>query len=308
MSPTDTIAAVRRVNPVPAEPIAPEVGPLLDRLDLSVRALEDAFALPAARRRRSSMIPRASAGAAVAGAVAIAVIAIIGGSGTGGVSVAAAIDRAITPGPGVLHMVIDSENILGGHVTTSTHEEIWTAQNPRRQRILTTLTAGGETVEDEGALISTSPPRALSWSRDDANVIRENNSPVDQSDPTPVSWLHTAYAAGRLKVLGQESLNGRAVWRLSIQPDPSQPTQELGGAPIPPPTVLVDAHSFVPLENVVYSAGTQNGRTVLETTKVRYLTYQELPAGSGNESLLTLASHPGAKVVAEAAPAGAGEH
>jgi hypothetical protein len=295
----ETIQQVRSANPIPTDQPTPPIAPLLERLDLSVRSPEDVFVLDSPRRVRRALIPRVSVGAAIAIAAAVGVVAIAGGPNGGGLSIAAAVERAITPHGGVLHMVIDSENIVGGRASSASHEELWSAQSPRRLRTHNTLHSGGEVVEGEGAILSTSPPRTLSWSSSQPETIRESRQPIDQEEQTPVDWLRKAYHEGRLKVLGQEQLHGRSIWRLSVLPAASQPPRRLNGAPLPGPTVTVDAHTFVPLENVTYSVGSANGQPALDTTKVRYLSYQELPVNSINVALLSLAGHPGAKVVAE---------
>jgi hypothetical protein len=79
-------------------------------------------------------------------------------------------------------------------------------------------------------------------------------------------------------------------------------SQTLNGQSIPSATVLVDAKTFVPIENVTYSTGTEGGHSVLQSTKVRYLTYQELAASPADGRLLSLAIHPGAKTVTEPSP------
>jgi hypothetical protein len=302
MTAAEAIQQIRRVNPVRADPPAPPVEQLLARLDLSARALDGAFRPRPRRAWRGSAVPRLIVGVAVGTGVVLGVAVVAGGPGGGGVNVAAAVDRAITPGRGVLHMVLESENALGGRITSTVHEEIWTSQNPRRMRILSTLKAGGETVEGEGAVLSTSPPRTLSWSASRPDVITENTSPVNATDATPVAMLHRFYSEGRLKVLGKSDLEGRPVWRLEVQRDPSAPSQSVNGQPVPAATVLVDAKTFVPIENVIPSAGSEGGHPVLQTTKVRYVTYQELPASPADERLLTLASHPGTKTVPEPSP------
>lgn len=296
-----TIEYVRSVNPVALEAPAPPVGPLLERLDSSIRGLDDPFrAKP--RRTAGAPLGRLAAGTAVATGITVAAITLTGGAGPGAVSVAAAVDRAITPGPGVLHIVMSTENTVDGHLTTSTQQQIWSVQNPRRQRVVTTLRTGGETVEDEGALLSTNPPQALSWSAAEPGTIHEDNSPFDRTVQSPVAWLHSAYAAGRLKVIGKSELNGRPVWRLEVLTDPAQAPQTINGQPVPAPTVLVDANTFTPLENVIYSVSGQKGSQALDTTTVHYTTYEELPASPSNESLLNLADHPGAKIVKNGTP------
>jgi hypothetical protein len=302
----DTIQQVRSANPIPVDPPRPPIAPLLESLDLSARSLEDVFTVDAPRSGRRTLILRVALGAAIATGAAVGVIAIAGGPNGGGLSVAAAVEQAITPHGGVLQMVIDSENILDGRATSTSHEELWTAQNPRRLRSRNKLNSGGEVIEGEGAILSTSPPRTLSWSSSQPQTIRESRQPIEQQEQTPVDWLRKAYHEGRLKVLGQEALNGRSVWRLSVLPEASQPPRTLNGAPLPAPTVTVDARTFVPLENVIYSVGSANGKPALDTTRVRYLSYHELPANASNLALLSLAAHPGAKVVTE--PGGTSEH
>jgi hypothetical protein len=295
----DTIRQVRSANPIPTDPPLPPIAPLLERLDLAVRSPEDVFTVDPRRPSRRTLIARVAVGAVIAIGAAIGVIAIAGGPNGGGLSVAAAVEQAITPHGGVLHMVIDSENIVDGRATSTSHEELWTAQSPRRLRSHSTLSSGGEVIEGEGAILSTTPPRTLSWSSSQPDTIRESRQPILQQEQTPVDWLRKAYHEGRLKVLGREELHGRSVWRLSVLPAASQPRRKLNGASLPSPTVTVDAHTFVPLENVIYSVGSANGQPALDTTKVRYLSYQELPANSSNVALLSLRGHPGAKVIAE---------
>jgi hypothetical protein len=295
----DTIQQVRSANPIRTDPPLPPIEPLLERLDLAVRSPEDLFTVDSRRPLRRTLIARVAVGAAIAIGAAVGVIAIAGAPNGGGLSVAAAVEQAITPHGGVLHMVIDSENIVDGRATSTSHEELWTAQSPRRLRSHNTLNSGGEVIEGEGAILSTSPPRTLSWSSSQPDTIRESRQPILQEEQTPVDWLRKAYREGRLQVLGREELHGQSVWRLSVLPEASQPPRKLNGAPVPSPTVTVDAHTFVPLENVIYSVGSANGQPALETTKVRYLSYQELPSNSSNLALLRLGGHPGAKVVAE---------
>lgn len=299
MNLNDTIQQVRSVNPVPTDPPAPPVETMISRLDLSVRSLDDVFTTNSPRPLRRSIVPRVAVGTAVATGAAVAVITLTGGPGGNGVSVAAAVDHAITPHGGVLHMVIDSENIISGQATTTTHNELWTAQNPRRLRSRNTLKSGGETIEGEGAILSLSPPRTQSWSASEPNTIRESVQPIDKEEQTPTAFLRKAYQEGRLKVLGKEEVNGRSVWRLSVLPDTSQTPTTFNGAPVPDPTVTVDASTFVPIENVIYSVGSTGDKSTLETTKVHYLSYEELPSSSSNLALLNLAPHPGAKVITE---------
>lgn len=294
----DSIEQIRRANPEPAEPRTPPIEPLLARLDLTVRSLEDSMP-PAARatsRRRTAR--RTGLSVAALATLAIVAIMVFGRSGSGGPDVAAAIERAITPGPGVLHIVTESETLEAGKVTTSSHEEIWSAQNPRRLRLKRVGHYSGETIETEGAVISTNPPRALSW-MSGTDVIQESRRPLDQSEQSPVSWLRQAYGQGRLKLLGSGELHGRSVWRLSVQRAAGQPSEILEGHELPDPTVIVDAQTFVPVELTTPSVGSSTAHPVLQASITRYLTYEELPATSANLALLNLAPHPGAKTQVE---------
>ncbi len=164
------------------------------------------------------------------------------------------------------------------------------------------MRSGGETNELEGAIVSLSPPRTESWSPSQPDTIRESQQPIAQEQQTPTSFLRNAYQDGRLKVLGREEVDGRSPWHLSILPDSTRAPEALNGSPIPNTTVTVDASTFVPIESLDYSVSSASGKPTLETTRVRYLTYEELPLSSASLSLLSLAAHPGAKVVKEGAP------
>lgn len=299
MNLNDTIQQVRSVNPISTDPTPPPLADLIDRLDLSVRSLDDVFTIDSPRPAHRSIVPRVAVSAVVATGAAVAIITLTGRPSGGGVSVATAVEQAITPHGGVLHMVIDSETIINGQPTTTTHSELWTAQNPRRLRSRNTLKSGGETIEGEGAILSLSPPRTQSWSASNPNTIRESVQPIDKEEQTPTAFLRKAYQEGRLKVLGKDDVNGRSVWRLSVLREATQTPQTLNGVPVPDPTVTVDADTFVPIENVIYSVGSASGKPTLETTKVHYLSYEELPSNSSNLSLLKLSPHPGAKVTTE---------
>jgi hypothetical protein len=306
MNRNDTIQQLRSLNPIPSDPSVPPVETLIAKLDLSVRSLDDIFTINPPRRAQRSILPRVAVGAAVATAAVVVVVTLSGGPGGHGVSVAAAFEQAITPHGGVLHIVTDTENIINGQVTTTVHGELWTAQNPRRQRSLNTLRSGGETSESEGAIISLTPPRTQSWLASDPSTIHESVQPIDNEEQTPTAYLRKAYQEGRLTVIGKEELDGRAVWRLNVIPAATQTPQTLNGAAVPDPTVTVDASTFVPLENVIYSVSSASGKPALETTRVHYDSYEELPASSTNLALLNLAPHPGAKVVTE--PSTPSEH
>ncbi len=286
MNQHEVIECLHRIDPVTADPPAPPIAPLLERLDLQRRSLEDPVTGDRGRRlpvRRSRL---ALAGVAAVG-LAVGVFAIVGASGGGTQSVLADVYRAITPGSGVLHMLVVSENTAGAQ-TNTIREELWSAQNPRRLR--TIITVGGESTE---SALTTSPLKVLHWSASSPDVIQQSvPSGVQSTEQDPVSWLREAYAKGELTVLGRTTIEGRELWQLSVHTTGPRPV--LNGQPLPDPTVLVDASTFVPVENVIDSVTQAGGHPELAVTKVRYLTYQELPANSQNEAQLALAAHPGA--------------
>ena len=134
MRPQDTLEQIRSANPEPEDPQAPPIEPLLARLDQTVRSLDDI--LPADRRLhgRPSTIRRTGFSVAALAVLVAGAILIFGRTGSGVPDVAAAIERAITPGAGVLHIVTESQTLEAGHVTRSIHEELWSTQHPRRLR------------------------------------------------------------------------------------------------------------------------------------------------------------------------------
>jgi hypothetical protein len=63
--------------------------------------------------------------------------------------------------------------------------------------------------------------------------------------------------------------------------------------------MLVDASTFVPVENVIESVVRTDGHPQLQVTRVHYLEYEEMPDSEQNDALLELAAHPGATVRSE---------
>jgi hypothetical protein len=300
MRTAETIELVRRVNPLTLEPPAPPIEPLLAHLDRTTRTPESHLrAAPGTPAWASSRVPRLALALAAVTALAVIALALAGRSGRGGPDIAAAIERAITPGAGVLHTVTETESSVQGGTGKKVHEETWSAQSPRRLHTHIVLVAGGETIEDEGAVLSTNPPRTLSWSASQPGVITESTQPISATEQTPDAWLREAVHEHRAQVTGQVEVDGHQAWRLTISRPPTPNPELLDGHELPAPTVLVDANTYVPLESVVYGVSHEGGKTALETVTTRYLNYEELPATPANEALLKLANHPGATVRGE---------
>ena len=284
---------LRRIDPLPPDCEPPALVTLLEQLDPSVRPLNASLNGPRESHRR--MPPRAAfAGAALAGAAVAATLAVTDLDGGGRVDVAAAALRATEVGSGVVHMRIVSERTVGtAGRTTSTGEEIWTAQNPRRLR--STHTDSEETLE--GAL-TTAPVRSLTWSSSRPDVIKESvPQGVALGEQSPVQIIHKLLAEGRATIAGKTSYEGKEAWQLQIHPQPAPPAFD--GAAVPAPTLIVDATSFAPLELVDHYVTAENGKPELAEQRERYVEYSELPANAQDEALLNLAPHPGAVIQRE---------
>jgi len=280
-----------RANPVKSDPVAAPIEPLLARLDQSARRFDDPVQ-PAGRR-----IPRRPVRIAVAfgaaAAVAFGVVATLGSPGGGTPNVLADVYRALTPGSGVLHMVQVSERTAGG-TTSTVREELWTAQNPRRLRSVTTP-SDGKTYEHA---FSASPLENRRWSEEEPNVIL-HGAPVGAltHEQTPVSVLHELVKSGGATLAGKTTLEGRTVWRLTVHPaNYTQPMFE--GTKLSDPTVFVDATTFAPVElvteSLTHADGQVSGPLELQTETTRYTTYEEAAKDAQSEASLKLAAHPGA--------------
>ena len=221
-------------------------------------------------------------------AAALAAFAILGSSGGGTPNVLADAYRALSPGSGVLHMVEVTEQSVAGQLTT-THEELWTAQNPRRLRSVITP-ADGQTYEQA---FTASPLGTRRWSSTEPNVILHGiPEGALTHEQTPVALLHELIKKGELTVAGKTMLEGRAVWQLDVHPvNYAQPV--FAGKTLPAPTVYVDASTFAPVEmvseSVTHAGGETGGVPELEVTTTRYTTYEESPENAQTESLLELA-------------------
>ena len=296
MNTTELIEHLSRANPVSSDPAIPPIEPLLSRLDRTGRGFDDPIQPQA--RRASRPRARIAIASVVTAAVALGVLATFGSSGGGAPNVLADVYRALTPGTGVLHMVRVNERTAGG-TTSIVREEIWTAQNPRRLRSINTP-PDGKTFEHA---FSASPLENRRWSEEEPDVVvhEGSNGPLVQGalthEATPVTLLRELVKNGGATLSGKTTLEGRAVWQLTIHPENyTQPVFE--GKQLPDPTVYVDASTFAPVETLGESL-THVGEKItgalepqVETT--RYTTYEETPTDAQSEALLKLAEHPGA--------------
>jgi hypothetical protein len=285
---TDTLLEdLSRIDPLPATVDPPPVAGLLKRLDPTIRPLREPLSRPRGRWRPT----RARMGVAAAALTAASVATALALSGLGGgrLNVAAAAYRATAAGPGVLHMSIVTERTVGS-ATTTTSEQIWTAQDPRRMR--TVQTDSEET--REGAL-TTTPARSLVWSSSQPTVIKESTpANVDLTESSPVQTIHRLLGEGRATVLGKTTYEGRDAWQLQVHPQ--TPPASFNGTRVPEPELIVAAQTYIPLALVEHFAASENGKPELAEQRTRYTTYEELPTNPQDEAMVDLAPHAGATV------------
>lgn len=277
---------LRRIDPLPEAAEPPPITELLQRLDGTIRPLREPPRRLRTHGRRRPARP-ALAAAAVAGAGLAATLAL-SGLGGGRLDVAAAAYRATAGGSGVLHMTVLTERTVGTSTRTTT-TQIWSARDPRRIR--TIHTDSEETLE---VAATTMPVRALEWSSSQPTVIKESApANVEQTEATPDEAIHRLLGEGRATVVGETTYEGREAWQLQMHP---QATQRFDGALLPAPTLIVAAHTFVPLELLDRYVTEEGGTPELAEQRERYTQYEELPATAQDEGLLALAPHPGATV------------
>lgn len=279
-----------RIDPLPAAAEPPPLAQLLERLDPTIRPLPEP--LRGSRARWRPKRPRMAVAAAVLTGATLATALALSGLGGGRLNVAAAAYRATAGGSGVLHLSILTERTVGSS-TSTTSEQIWTAQDPRRMR--TVQTDSEET--REGALMTT-PVRSLVWTSSQPSVIKESspaNIPLTENAPTQT--IHRLLGEGRATVVGKISYEGREAWQLQIHPQ--TPPASFNGAQVPEPVLIVAAGTYVPLELVEHYTTNENGKSELAEQRERYTTYEELPANPQSETLLELARHAGATVRSE---------
>jgi hypothetical protein len=256
---TDPLEEIRAINPLPEDLPAPPI--------VSLPALNDRPARPRPARARFVLPKRAVLALPIA-AVVIALVLI--GQGGRRFDVAAAMYRATIAGKGVHYMFLEGEQ--DGFRIRYRH---WTATDPLRERILI------DEREHTAELVSGGGSESA-WSTGHPHKILRvrGSAPVSKWDPVRV--IQQAYRAGRLHVFGRTTLGGRAVYRARV----TSPHGATG------PTVIVDAHTFMPIE-MIYRRPSGGPPTLVMHVRA----YEELPASKANLALVRLAPHPGAHVL-----------
>jgi hypothetical protein len=261
---TDLLDQISAINPLPQDLPAPPIA--------SFPALRerDARPWPRSARARSRFPKRAALVLPVVAAVLA--LALLGQGGGGGqFDVAAAVYKATIAGNGVHYMFLEGE---AGPVRI--RYQRWGTTDPLRERSV--LADPSQTVE----LVSAGGFESA-WSTEHSREIQRvhGSAPVSKWDPVRV--IQQAYRAGLLHVLGKTTVGARAAYRAEVV------SPHGGNAG---PIVIVDAHTFMPIEMIYRRPG--GG---LPTLVLRVHSYEQLPATNANLALLKLAHHAGARVV-----------
>jgi hypothetical protein len=287
----DTIDRLRSVNPVPQDPPAPPIGPLLA---LRERELTDPGRAGGRSARRATALPRNRRRVLVFVPIVLVCVLLafaLRGGGGGQFDVAAAVYRAITPGHGVRYVVTDQESPEVDGKRTLLHVQRWSTSDPPRERTvsLERRNYGPErTVRIESAIAPGST--WSSWWSGHPGVIEHTRATGVRMNEVAV--IRAAYRAGHLRVLDKTRQDGRAVYRLQEVPPRIGPAARSRQVPN---VLIVDAHTFVPIEDINYGPGPHGG--LVPTFILHYRIFVELPPTPANLALVKLAAHPGARVV-----------
>jgi hypothetical protein len=262
---TDMLDQISAINPLPEDLPAPPIASFPALLERDARP-----ARPRPARARSAFPKRAALALPIVAAVLG--LALLGQGGGRQFDVAAAIYKATIAGNGVHYMFLEGE---AGPVRI--RYQRWRTTDPLRERdviarrgLIVELASGGGLESD--------------WSTEHSRkILRAHSSAPLLNNWDPVRVIQQAYRAGRLHVLGKTTVGARAAYRAEV-------LSLRGGSA--GPTVIVDAHTFMPIE-MIY--GRPGGGSPTLVVHVR--SYQELPASKANLALLTLAQHAGARVV-----------
>jgi hypothetical protein len=226
------------------------------------------------RTTRIAVLALALAGAATAAA------ALLGASGSAISSADAAVLRAVrsavTPRPGtILHE--QTLNTLGD---LQWRYEFWQRSDaPENARVI----KGGSESSFDGTTMESYDPST--------NTIREPPANQQDTPEDPVTKIRTLLDNGDAQIVGRTTIDGRPVFK--IQAHSTDDVLFTG-------TIYVDRQSYEPvlaeIEQRAYDCGHSTPCAGLE--RIRFLTYEYLPANTQNLQLLSTATqHPSARVI-----------
>jgi hypothetical protein len=269
---TDLFDQISAINPLPEDLPAPPIA--------SLPALPTRDARPARSRsaRSRSVLPKRAA-LALPIAAAVLGLALLGHGGGDQFDVAAAVYKATIAGNGVHYMFLEGE---AGPVRI--RYQRWSTTDPLRERdVIAERSRIVELVSDGGT--------ESAWSTEHSQkILRAHSSAPLLNNWDPVRIIQRAYRAGRLRVLGKTTVGARAAYRAEVLP--------LHGGTAGP-IVIVDAHTFMPIEMIYSRPG---GGTPTLVVHVR--SYEELPATKANLALVRLGDHASTRVMNVTRPAG----
>jgi hypothetical protein len=259
---TDLLDQISAINPLPEELLAPPIA--------SLSALRERDARPVRSRPARARFALAKR-AALALPIAAAVLGLaLLGQGGRQFDVAAAVYKATIAGNGVHYMFLEGER-----GTVRLRYRRWSMSDPLRERSV--QTRGSHIVE----MVSGGGIESAWSSEHSREILRASGSPpVSKWDPVRV--IQAAYRAGRLHVLGKTTVGARAAYRAVVL--------SLHGSA--GPIVIVDAHTFMPIEMIYHRPGGGPPTLVIHVRS-----YEELPETAANLTLVRLAHHAGARVV-----------
>jgi hypothetical protein len=264
---TDLLDQISAINPLPEDLPAP---PIASFPALRERpALHERLARPRPARARSAFPKRVALALPIVAAVLGLVL--LGQGGGGQFDVAAAVYKATIAGNGIHYMFLEGE---AGPVRI--RYQRWSTTDPLRERdVIAEHSRIVELVSGGGV--------ESAWSTEHSQkILRVHSSAPLLNSWDPVRVIQQAYRAGRLHVLGKTTIGARAAYRTEVL--------SLHGST--GAIVIVDAHTFMPIEMIYHRPG--GGPPTLV---VHVRSYQELPVTEANLALLTLAHHASARVV-----------
>jgi hypothetical protein len=261
---TDLLDQISAINPLPEDLPAPPIA--------SLPALRESDGRPVRPRptRARSVFPKRLA-LVLPIAAAVLGFALLGKGGGGQFDVAAAVYRATIAGDGVHHMFLEGE---AGAVRV--RYQRWSTTDPLRERDVIAERSRIVELVSGGGFES-------AWSTVHAQkILRVHGSAPLLNKWDPVRVIQEAYRAGRLHVLGKTTVGAHAAYRAEV----------LSRHGHTGPIVIVDAHTFMPIEMIYHRPGGGPPTLVMHVRS-----YDELPATKANLALVRLTHHAGARVV-----------
>jgi hypothetical protein len=256
---------------------------------------------PSVRRRRGRRRWALTlAGAACAAVAAIPVVDLLGSNGSGPGVIEKAV-AAVSSEEAIYHSV----SRLTTDGVTRYWDEAWIGPDGRRHGLLYEANGGDRgslwlEASWDGSIGSSFDARTntlvvIRAHRDAGPVPSPQGPTLPSLNPTEDAGaqLRRLHEQGRLELAGTEEVRGQRAYRLVADTwvDPSEEghTERV--------EFLVDAETYLPLEQRDFSTHLVDGRPVTDTATREFLTYEKLPTSQENLAKLEPRPHPGAEVL-----------